>query len=180
MKITEDCFEALMGSLSMLADRAFSIGTGYRIVYDIMHTLLDQVNIDLDYLAQVDGKTIIKEHVKDYKENAERFKVEEYDKLNNQVHTAHLVIKYRNTGKILYSGKATASNKKEAEKKVGLDAALYMNKLGLLKYDINLTMPEICAQKDPPCTTNRKMYIRQSPFETSEEEEYNKLISEQY
>jgi dsRNA-specific ribonuclease len=59
--LLEDCMEAFIGCTEYLIDRLFRPGAGYAIVYDILKTMYDAIDISLAYDALYDAKTRLKE-----------------------------------------------------------------------------------------------------------------------
>lgn len=59
--LLEDCLEAFLGCTDYTLDINFRIGVGYAICYDIMVTILDTVNISLEYEDLFDSVTRLKE-----------------------------------------------------------------------------------------------------------------------
>jgi dsRNA-specific ribonuclease len=67
--ILEDVFEAIFGVITQIGDEEFGLYTGNRISFEILKTLLDEINIIsmLDYKTLFDSKTIIKELIDYYR-----------------------------------------------------------------------------------------------------------------
>ena len=59
--LLEDVLEAFIGATERILDRRKRIGVGYAIVYDILATIFDDMEISLKYEDLYDGKTRIKE-----------------------------------------------------------------------------------------------------------------------
>ena len=59
--LLEDSLEAFIGLTEMLLDEHFTLGVGYAIVYDILKSLFDQIDISLEYDRLYDAKTRLKE-----------------------------------------------------------------------------------------------------------------------
>lgn len=60
-KTLEDVFEALFGGLELMLDKHFGQGIGYGFCYEIIASLLSQIDISLKYSELFDAKTRIKE-----------------------------------------------------------------------------------------------------------------------
>jgi dsRNA-specific ribonuclease len=60
-KVLEDVFEAFIGATELLIDEKIKQGVGYSIVYNIIASILDQVDISLEYEVLFDAKTRLKE-----------------------------------------------------------------------------------------------------------------------
>jgi len=59
--LLEDVFEAFIGVTEMLIDENKRIGVGYAIVYDILSSIFDEMDISLRYEDLYDAKTRLKE-----------------------------------------------------------------------------------------------------------------------
>ena len=59
--LLEEVLEAFIGATERILDRRKRIGVGYAIVYDILATIFDDMEISLKYEDLYDGKTRIKE-----------------------------------------------------------------------------------------------------------------------
>lgn len=59
--LLEDCFESFLGCTEYLLDKSYTIGVGYAIVYDIMKSIFDDIDISLKYTDLYDAKTRLKE-----------------------------------------------------------------------------------------------------------------------
>lgn len=59
--LLEDVFEAFLGATERILDKKKRVGVGYAIVYDILATIFDDMNISLRYEDLYDPKTRLKE-----------------------------------------------------------------------------------------------------------------------
>jgi dsRNA-specific ribonuclease len=59
--LLEDVFEAFLGATERILDRKKRVGVGYAIVYDILATIFDEMDISLRYEDLYDNKTRLKE-----------------------------------------------------------------------------------------------------------------------
>ena len=59
--LLEDCFEAFIGVTQILLDEFVKYGTGYKICYNIITKLYDDLDIKLDHESLYDPKTRLKE-----------------------------------------------------------------------------------------------------------------------
>jgi len=59
--LTEDALEAFIGATEQILDDKFRIGVGYAIVYDILASIFDEMDISLKYEDLYDAKTRLKE-----------------------------------------------------------------------------------------------------------------------
>jgi len=59
--LLEDVFEAFLGATERILDKKKRIGVGYAIVYDILATIFDEIDISLRYEDLYDPKTRLKE-----------------------------------------------------------------------------------------------------------------------
>jgi dsRNA-specific ribonuclease len=65
--LLEDCLEAFIGCTEYLLDKAFRPGVGYGIVYDILASIFDEIDMSLRYEDLYDAKTRLKETFDNYK-----------------------------------------------------------------------------------------------------------------
>lgn len=59
--LLEDVFEAFMGVTEYLIDEHICINVGYAVVYDILASIFDDIEISLEYEDLYDAKTRLKE-----------------------------------------------------------------------------------------------------------------------
>lgn len=59
--LIEDAFEAFIGCTEYLLDNFFRPGVGYAIVYDILESIFNDIDISLEYNKLYDAKTRLKE-----------------------------------------------------------------------------------------------------------------------
>jgi len=59
--LLEDVFEAFLGATEQILDKKRRVGVGYAIVYDILSSIFDEMNISLKYEDLYDAKTRLKE-----------------------------------------------------------------------------------------------------------------------
>jgi dsRNA-specific ribonuclease len=59
--LLEDVFEAFLGATERILDRRKRVGVGYAVVYDILATIFDNIEISLRYEDMYDPKTRLKE-----------------------------------------------------------------------------------------------------------------------
>ena len=59
--LLEDVFEAFLGATERIIDRRKRVGVGYAIVYDILTTIFNDIDISLKYEDLYDSKTRLKE-----------------------------------------------------------------------------------------------------------------------
>lgn len=59
--LLEDVFEAFLGATERILDRRKRVGVGYAIVYDILASIFDEMDISLRYEDLYDSKTRLKE-----------------------------------------------------------------------------------------------------------------------
>lgn len=70
-KVMEDVFEALFGAITYLMDTKIFQSSGYAVVYAIVSSLFDEMNISLKYEDLFDARTRIKELFDYYKDIGE-------------------------------------------------------------------------------------------------------------
>jgi dsRNA-specific ribonuclease len=66
--LLEDVFEAFIGCTEFILDTEFKTGVGYGIVYDILSSIFDNIDISLKYEDLFDAKTRLKEVFDSYSE----------------------------------------------------------------------------------------------------------------
>jgi dsRNA-specific ribonuclease len=59
--LLEDCVESFIGCTEYLLDKAFRPGVGYAIVYDLLETVFNDIDMSLKYEDLYDSKTRLKE-----------------------------------------------------------------------------------------------------------------------
>jgi len=59
--LLEDTFEAFIGCVEYLLDKAYRVGVGYAIIYDILSQIFDEIPISLEWVELFDAKTRLKE-----------------------------------------------------------------------------------------------------------------------
>ena len=59
--LLEDVFEAFIGCTEVLLDNYFRYGVGYAIVYDILASIFEKIEMSLEYEDLMDAKTRLKE-----------------------------------------------------------------------------------------------------------------------
>ena len=66
--LIEDCVESFIGCTEQLLDKKYRPGVGYAIVYDILSSIFDKIDISLKYDDLYDAKTRLKELFDAYKD----------------------------------------------------------------------------------------------------------------
>jgi dsRNA-specific ribonuclease len=66
--LLEDCVESFFGCTEQILDRKYRPGVGYAIIYDILSSIFDKIDISLNYSDLYDAKTRLKELFDAYKE----------------------------------------------------------------------------------------------------------------
>lgn len=66
--LLEDCVESFIGCTEYLLDKFFRPGVGYAIVYDILSSIFDEIDMSLAYEDLYDAKTRLKETFDLYKD----------------------------------------------------------------------------------------------------------------
>lgn len=67
--LIEDCVEAFIGCTEQVLDKTFRPGVGYAIVYDILASIFNKIDISLHYNDLYDAKTRLKELFDLYKDH---------------------------------------------------------------------------------------------------------------
>jgi dsRNA-specific ribonuclease len=66
--LLEDCVESFIGCTEQILDKKYRPGVGYAIVYDILSSIFDKIDISLKYNDLYDAKTRLKELFDAHKE----------------------------------------------------------------------------------------------------------------
>ena len=97
--LLEDCFEAFIGVTQTLLDHFVKIGTGYKIVYNLISKLYDDLTINLDHKSLYDPKTRLKELFDKYSDqfgkwNKDNVKAIQYKNRHNDFTTWKVNVGY--------------------------------------------------------------------------------------
>jgi dsRNA-specific ribonuclease len=129
-KLLEDTFEAFLGATEYLLDESFRPGVGNAIVYDILHSIFDNLKISLEYNDLFDAKTRLKELCDMYKSELKDLNYKYVKNTQNGIVgivTSTVIINNHE----IASG--TASIKQDAEQNAAKAAIVVMNNRGYKK-----------------------------------------------
>lgn len=130
----EDAFEAFCGATEYILDEHFEPGVGNAIVYRILKSIYDEIEISLDFDALYDSKTKLKE-VFDTQKQLGSVKYEETREEtedNMGLTTSKVYIIHSNRQKQLI-GVGTAAKKSDAQQNAAIRGLHYMRSKGLAK-----------------------------------------------
>lgn len=133
--LLEDVFEAFIGATAYILDNNIRQGVGYAIVYDILASIFDDMDISLKYEDLYDAKTRLKELVDFFKQ---AIGILNYDYMksepNEAGHVFTTAIIYRTfNGKKQEIGRGTAAKKADSEQKAADKAVEYLSRIGFTK-----------------------------------------------
>jgi dsRNA-specific ribonuclease len=127
--LLEDVFEAFLGATERILDRKTRTGVGYGVVYDMLATIFDNIDISLRYEDMYDPKTRLKELLEKDKKN---YGKEQYINERSGNLVTSKVVRILN-GKEDVIGVGTASLQTPAEEKAAKMALDYLAKQGIFK-----------------------------------------------
>lgn len=120
--ILEDIFEAFFGAIEFIVDNNVCVGLGFVAVYNILKSIFDDININIDYENITNAKTILNE-------------LEREKGLSIKIKTDNLIDHFFSqvfvNGKL--AGSASAVYKKDAETKAAENALVYLKSMGITK-----------------------------------------------
>ena len=133
--LLEDVFEAFIGATAFILDNNIKQGVGYAIVYDILATIFDGIEISLKYEDLYDAKTRLKELVDFFKDAIGTINFEYTRNPPNEAgHVFATSIIYRTfNGKKEEIGRGVAAKKQDSEQKAAEKAVEYLARLGFAK-----------------------------------------------
>jgi dsRNA-specific ribonuclease len=161
--LLEDVFEAFIGATERILDKRKRVGVGYAIVYDILASILDDMDISLKYEDLYDAKTRLKELFDTYESSLGPLIYKEQKRDQITVSTVFRVNggKYQEKpdctvnrkriigGQYIKIGEGTAALKSDAQQNAALAAIAFLAKQGWSK-----PVPKIyqrfscCAESD--------------------------------
>jgi dsRNA-specific ribonuclease len=134
-KLLEDTFEAFIGVTELMIDEKIRHNVGYAIVYEILHSVFETVNISLKYEDLYDAKTRLKELFDLYNKgdsNIGTLQYEETKDLETRLTTSLVYQKISPTHRILL-GQGVASLKADAQQRAASVGIQKMNSKGYVK-----------------------------------------------
>ena len=139
-KILEDIFESFCGCLELLIDIRVTMHSGYCIIYKIMKTLMDELEIKLDRESLYDAKSRLNEVVTGYKKRVTIQYVSEEDSstkysddpqaYKRRFNTIIKITDTLNNNKVYSSTKCFGHSKPDSEQKCAqyvLDSKIFDN-----------------------------------------------------
>lgn len=126
--LLEDCLESFIGVTEQIIDNYTRYGVGYTVVYDILASFFDDINISLKYEDLYDAKTRLKELFDVnpllgslvYKfERTETLSISKVYRVKDRVE--------------IFIGEGTAARKPDAEQKAATNALENLRKMGIFR-----------------------------------------------
>ena len=153
--LLEDVFEAFIGATAYILDNNIRQGVGYAIVYDILASIFDGMEISLKYEDLYDAKTRLKELIDFFKEAIGKTEFEYIRSEPNEAgHVFTTTIIYRNfNGRRDEIGRGVAAKKHDSEQKAAEKAVETLARLGFTKAVSKLYLNENIV---PPPNPNYK------------------------
>lgn len=127
--LLEDVFEAFLGATERILDRKKRVGVGYAIVYDILATIFDEMDISLRYEDLYDAKTRLKEL---FDLHEDRLGPLVYKEQKRDMITISSVFRVED-GKYIKIGEGSAALKADAQQHAAAVALETLNKQGWVK-----------------------------------------------
>ena len=134
-KLLEDTFEAFIGVTELMIDEKIRHNVGYAIVYEILHSVFETINISLKYEDLYDAKTRLKELFDLYNKgdsNIGTLQYEETKDLETRLTTSLVYQKISPTHRVLL-GQGVASLKADAQQRAASSGIYKMNSKGYMK-----------------------------------------------
>lgn len=134
-KLLEDTFEAFIGVTELMIDEKIRYNVGYAIVYEVLHSVFETVNISLKYEDLYDAKTRLKELFDLYNKgdsNIGTLQYEETKDLETRLTTSLVYQKITPTHRVLL-GQGVASLKADAQQRAASSGIYKMNSKGYVK-----------------------------------------------
>lgn len=134
-KLLEDTFEAFIGATEYMLDTKIKNGVGYAVVYEILKSLFDDIDISLKYEDLYDAKTRLKELFDFYNKGGENnigtIVYEETKDLEAKLTTSTVYRKLLTHKEKI--GQGTASLKADAQQRASIVALLTLKRMGISK-----------------------------------------------
>jgi dsRNA-specific ribonuclease len=134
--LLEDCVESVIGAIELLIDNNSRPGVGHAVVYDILSSIFDEMEISLKYEDLYDPKTRLKE-LFDF--NKDRLGKLTYEKTRDEgtgLFTSKALIDRKagmDQSLVGVIGYGSATKLKDAEQRAASHALITMNKKGFNK-----------------------------------------------
>jgi len=127
--LLEDTFEAFLGATEHIIEINMRVGVGYAIIYDILASILDGIDISLEYQDLYDSKTRLKE-LFDSDRSLGSLVYEEEKKEKITVSKVYKVVSSTQRVKI---GEGSASLKSDAQQNASTNALITLASKGISK-----------------------------------------------
>ena len=126
--LLEDVFEAFLGATERLGDKIKRVGFGYAIVYDILASIFDEMDISLKYEDLYDAKTRLKELF----DTNSTLGTLTYEEQKSETFTVSTIFLKNTEGKFKI-GEGKASLKADAQQKAATNSLYLLAKKGISK-----------------------------------------------
>lgn len=145
--LLEDTLEAFIGATAFILDNKIREGVGYAIVYDILSSIFNEIDISLKYEDLYDAKTRLKEIFDHFKQDIGTIEYKcDREKKEDDIHSLSTCIINRiYQGRSYQIGVGSAAKKSDAEQKAAEIAIYNLSKAGFIKSN-----PESHLYSNPP------------------------------
>ena len=146
-KLLEDTFEAFIGVTELMIDEKIRHNVGYAIVYEILYSVFETVNISLKYEDLYDAKTRLKELFDLYNKGDSNIGVLQYEEtkdVETRLTTSLVYQKISSTHRVLL-GQGVASLKADAQQRAASAGIYKMNSKGYVK-QVPYIYISLCSQ----------------------------------
>jgi dsRNA-specific ribonuclease len=130
--LLEDAFEAFLGVTEHLIDSRVRMGVGYSIIYRLMESVLDGLNVSLKYEDLYDSKTQLKETFDSYEKELGSISYKE-SKVDSLTKSEVWRVDSTRSNRQIKLGEGMAALKADAQQKASLDALRSLAKSGYKK-----------------------------------------------
>ena len=131
--LLEDCVESFVGVTEFIVDKYSMCGVGNAVVYEILKSIFDEIQISLKYEDLYDSKTRLKELFDCFKTDLGTLKYTNTRDPESGIFTACARISNSVNLKAGVIGSGGATKLKDAEQKAAASALRYMNSNGYVK-----------------------------------------------
>lgn len=137
--LLEDTLESFIGVTQTLLDEFIQEGVGFKICYNIIKTIYDDIDISLKYTDLWDPITRLKELFDKYNEefggkfSKKNITAVDVENDNNEYSTWNVSITYTKNGRKQTIGKGSHAKKKDAEQMAAKESIKTLNEMGYIK-----------------------------------------------
>lgn len=138
--LLEDTLESFIGVTNTILDHIYGDGVGFKICYNIIKNLYDEIDISLLYTDLWDPITRLKEIFDMYcdrglggKFSKKNIEATETENPNDEYSTWNVTITYTDAGKKYVLGSGSHAKKKEAEQMAAKSSIKILNDIGYIK-----------------------------------------------